>query len=287
MVKIFLLLFTFGFYAGAFRFAMAQEGNWAFLPPSNLFKPLLADPREPNNSLEVSRDTTRYDLSLGGSMDLVQWNLAQDNHWGVGIMGAGYLLIARYDWASYRLEDSDLWYGLYICQSSGKLSNRFEYQHGSSHLGDWLFGTAGTSFSIYGQTFTEEQAFPYERDLIQWTASYQPFDFLRVCGGLGDWLYATPTIQALFPHLEVEAFSGYSEIIGVFVRAFFAYDLKRGDLMSGITDQNFKLGIQMKPSKESLSELHLVLDYYNGNSEYGQFYLQRDNHFGIEISFLP
>ncbi len=281
------LLFTLMLFAGLTRPSLAQEGEWRFLPSPNLFHPLLADPREPNNSLEISTDTTRYDLSFGGSLDLVQLEFPEDNRWGMGIMGDGYLLISRYDWASYRLEDSDLWYGLYLTQSSGEVSNRLEYQHGSSHLGDWLFGSAGTQFSIYGQSYTEEQAFSYERDLIQWTASYEPFDFFRIYGGLGDWLYTTPSIRPLFPHLGIEATSGYSKIIGVLVRGFLAYDFKRGDLMSGVTDQNFQVGIRMKPSKESLSELHLALDYYNGNSEYGQFYLQRDNHFGVEISFFP
>ncbi len=287
MTKSLKLLSTLMYFAGVTQTSIAQEAKWMFLPSSNLFSPLLADPREPNNSLEISSDTTRYDLSLGGSLDLLQLEFSRDNCWGMGMMGDGYLLISRYDWASYRLEDSDLWYGFYISQSSGLFSNRLEYQHGSSHLGDWLFGSTGTQFSIYGQTYTEEQAFPYERDLIQFTASYQLLDFLRVYGGLGYWLYATPGIQAIFPHLGLEATSGYSDISGVFVRGFLAYDLKTGDLVRHVTDQNFQVGIQMKPCKESLSELHLALDYYYGNSEYGQFLQQRDNHFGIEISFLP
>jgi len=78
----------------------------------------------------------------------------------------GFWMKRSMAWASWRLEDTDLWYGFYISQSSGEFSSRLAYQHGSSHLGDRLFGTAGSQFSQYDKNFTDQQAFPYERDLI-------------------------------------------------------------------------------------------------------------------------
>jgi len=287
MRKLLKLILTLLLFSSLFQTSPAQAEQWTFLSPSHVFAPLLADPREPNNSLEISPDTTRYDLSLGGTLDLFQLKLSDGNQWAVGILGAGYLKIIRYAWASWRLEDSDLWYGFYLSQSSGPFSNRLEYEHGSSHLGDWLFGPAGAQFSQYDQTFTDQQAFPYLRDLIQYTASYQPFDALRLYGGLGYWLYATPTVQLCYIHLGAELYSNYFTVIGVSVRGIFAYDLKIGDQVAGIADQNFQLGFQLKSTPESLSALNLTLDYYNGNSEYGQFYNQSDNRFGFGIAFLP
>ena len=273
------------FFIGFIKTSAAQEEKWIFLPPTNLFKPLLADLREPAIGLTASNNLTRYDLSLGGSLDLIQWKPSGGNLWAMGILGACYLNIIRYDWASYRLEDGDSWYGFYASQSSGNFTNRLEFRHGSSHLGDTLFGNQTLSF--YGQTFVDQTAIPYERDLIQFTDAYQPCDSFRIYGGLGYWLDAVPSIQPFFVHLGTELFSPCFNLGVSFLCGYFAYDLKIGDQSGGIADQNFQLGVRYKLSAKNQSFLRLALTYYNGVNEFGQFYQQNDTHWGLGLFLDP
>jgi hypothetical protein len=274
LTMLFLLVVVFG----TAKAAWAAESQVVFLPAGHVFEPLMADLREPNTSIALTPDFKYYDGALGGTLDLVRWNPSDGSHWAWGALGSGYLYLINISahalGQSYRLEDIDLWMGTYLSESLGLFSNRLEYLHGASHLGDQYF-------------FTDLQPIAYIRDGLQLTDSFRPSECLRLFVGLGYWLYAAPPVPPLFIQVGTEIYSAYSPFDGNRVRGFFAYDLKVGNEELGVADQNFELGIQWKGFKEAGPSLRLALTYYNGNSLYGQFYGQKDNHWGLAFFVDP
>ncbi|HXL72370.1 MAG TPA: DUF1207 domain-containing protein, partial [bacterium] len=267
-----------GLSLGSWRSASSQESSMTFSPAGHVFAPLLADPREPNTSLAISPDLTQYDGALGGTVDLLRWTNSDDDRWAWGAWGGGYLSILRYSYTqqpfNFRLEDIDLWVGTYVSESSGLFSNRLAFLHGTSHLGDYYF-------------FSNLQPISYARDGLQFTDSFQPSDLFRLYGGLDYWLYADPLVPSFFVQLGTEIYTYYSHFDGNLFRGFFAYDLKIGNEVNGVLDQNFELGIQLKGSKENSTGIRLAVLYYNGNDLYGQFYGQSDNHWSFGFFVDP
>ncbi len=269
------------------RASLAQEGSWAFLPGGHTFAPILADPREPNASIAHEGDNLHWDGSLGGALDFIRWTPAQGSRWAWGVLGNADLSIvdvsSKFLDQSFRLEDLDFWWGTYVSESSGLFSNRFEYLHGVSHLGDWLFNSS----SGYGHSFTAQTPLPWRRDGLLFTDSFQPSEVLRLYGGVGYWLYAIPSTPPLYFQLGTEIYSGYMKIDGSLFRGFFTCDLKLGYVVEGGLDQNFELGVQWKASKVGSPNLRLAVIYYNGNSLYGQFYQQKDSHMSLGFFVDP
>jgi hypothetical protein len=122
---------------------------------------------------------------------------------------------------------------------------------------------------------------------LQFTDSFQPSENFRFYGGLGYWLFATPSSPPVFGHLGTEIHSGYSKWDGSRLRGFFAYDLKVGNDGVGAVNQDFELGIQFKGSKETDTSFRLAALYYRGNSPYGQFEGQNDNHWSLGLFVDP
>ncbi len=271
--------FTFFFLVLALGFgcnppARAQESLAPVSALAPVFTPLWADPREPQNSLVFSGQLNQYDLSLGGSLDLVRWEGGDGEHWACGLLGSGYLSILRYSWASYRLEAMDLWMGAIVSESSGAFSHRLEALHGTSHLGDWDF-TSGTA------------PVAWSRDGLQYTGSIRACEALRLYGGMGWWWRATPSAAPVFLHLGADLASGYSAVAGGRVRAFLACDLKLGDGAAGELEQNEQLGIQFKGRDGDSAGLRLAVLYHGGRSDYGQFDSRDDSHWGLGLFFDP
>lgn len=269
--------------------ATAQDSA-VFLPPGRVFQPLLADPLEPQSSLAVNPDTVHYYGSLGGTWDLARLAFPDQSLWSFGLLGSGNLDIFRYSWASYRLQDIDLWMGAYLAESQGDFSSRLQFLHGVSHLGDWLFGTPdqyGTSFNQSGESFTVQGALPWERDGVQFLEAFQPSASLRLYGGGGAWFNATPAAPPLFLHAGAELFTGTSLWGDSPWRGYFAYDLRVGYGAAGVAGQNFQAGFQLKRDKDGEAGFRAALTYSTGNSPYGQFGQQEDSHWGVGLFVDP
>jgi hypothetical protein len=258
--------------------AQAQDSQVSFLPAGHVFAPLLADLREPQTGLLFESSLSQFDGDLGGSLDLIGLTAGDGSQWAWGALGCGYLSLYRYTYTlqpfSFRLEDIDLWLGTYVSESSEMFSNRLEYLHGTSHLGDWYF-------------FSNLQPVSYLRDGLQFTDSFQPSENFRFYGGLGCWLDAVPSAPPLFIHLGTELFTGYSQWDSNRFRGYFGYDLKVGYDVAGAMDQNFELGVQFKGPKETDSSLRLAVLYYNGDSLYGQFAGQNDTYWSLGFFVDP
>ena len=191
--------------------------------------PFLADPLEPQNSLAVNPDTVDYYGSLGGSLEIFRESRPGGSAWSMGFLGEANLEIFRFSWASYRLGDIDLWAGAFVSESEGAFTNRLEFLHGVSHLGDWLFSAS----SVSSENFPALTAVPWERDGLQYLDSYRAGSLLRLYGGGGFWFSSTPAAPPLYLHAGMELTSGYFRTAGVPWRGYFAYDLQVGGTGGG------------------------------------------------------
>jgi hypothetical protein len=169
---------------------------------------------------------------------------------------------------------SDWYMGMYFSESSGAFSHRLEYMHVSSHLGDELFNTV--------------QRFIYTRESFRFTTSFKPWENLRLYAGIGYWGHIDPSEKPFFLHCGAEVYTVPGPfLLGTIAQGYFTYDLKIKDEASGVVNHAFQLGLKWKWQKETHQAVRLAVLYENGNSEYGQFYHQQDNHWGLGIYFDP
>ncbi len=250
----------------------SAEEKWSFLPALPLFEPLFADPREPNTAIIAYTNQARYEGSMGTAFELLRYEAADQSRWGWGIFGLGSILLGE-DGATFPMQASDWHAGMYLCEASGAFSQRFEFEHQSSHMGDALEGSLEPIIS--------------NGENLNFTTSFKPSEDLRLYAGMGVWANLFPPDNAFFASLGTELYSAPLNFLGTRLRGYGTGYLKWKAEAGGVLNQTYQLGFQWKFSPEETRAIRFALVYFNGNSEYGQFYLQKDEHLGIGVYFDP
>jgi Protein of unknown function (DUF1207) len=258
----FLLLFR------PFHPALAAE--WTFLPVTPLFRPLLGAPREPQTALLGYLGRSRYEGQVGAFMELLRYDPPDGTRWAWGILGAGFILLDEQG-AVFPMRAGDWEAGMYLSEASGAFSHRLEFVHRSAHLGDSLQG--------------QRQPFFYSRENFNYTLSLRPTGTLRFYAGLGAWENMAPQGKAFFASLGGECYSPALHPMGTFLRGYFTCDLQWEDEAGGVLNRTLEWGLQWKQAPEESRALRLALVYYDGNSQYGQFYLEPDEHWALGLFF--
>jgi hypothetical protein len=161
-----------------------------------------------------------------------------------------------------------------LSESSGSFSNRLEFLHVSSQLGDGFFNSA--------------QSVPYTQGSFRYTASYLVSDRIRLYAGGGVYTENVPGDPPFYIQMGTELYtSSFGLILGTMGRGYFTYDIQASQAFGGVLNQNFAAGFQWRRKKETHQAIRLALMYYNGNNDFGQFYRQNDNHWAIGLFFDP
>ncbi len=267
---------------------LAQE-TVSFLPSGHVFAPLIGDPLEPACYIIPDTNFKEYSqnvyTALGASVDLFKLDTADGYRWSLGALGAGHLLLDRWQWASYSVLADDWYWGFYLAESTAVFANRIEWMGMGAHFGDGIGDSdnfVGINDHLYGT------GIPYTRSGFQWLLSFEDSHYFRPYVGLGYWTNMTPPGNPpLYLHSGIELHSDTVDFIGSPLRLYFTYDLKVNDEVANVLDQYFELGFQWKWEKDHERSLRLALTYANGNNPYGQFIQQSDNHWGIGLFFDP
>ncbi len=118
------------------------QGELAFLPRGYVFRPLLADPKEPRFSANLlytrypPHDTRGASVSLGGNIGILAGaQPAKDFQWQLSISG-GVFSEFDIDAQSSDLINADYQIGFPITFSWRRFSARIRPYHQSSHIGD-------------------------------------------------------------------------------------------------------------------------------------------------------
>jgi len=252
--------------------ARAEGGEWAFLPGERTFKPLLADPREAQTGVLAYTGQSRFEGAVGAGMELLRYSPPDQTQWGLELRGAGFLLLDE-DGATFPMRAADWYAGLSLCESSGFFSHRLEFLHQSAHLGDALEGVLEPTI--------------YTGENFNFTSAFQPSENLKLYAGIGVWENRFPRDNALFVLLGAEVFSQPLDPFGTFLRGYLAFHLKWKGEAGGVWNKSAQLGIQWKFNKDESKALRVALVYFGGNAEFGQFYLEPDEHWAVGIYFDP
>ncbi len=249
----------------------AQQDQWIFLPPTPLFQDFMGDPREAYTGITAYGNQSRFEGAVGQTFEFLRYRPPDKTQWGWGVFGQGFILLDE-NGATFPMRAADWYAGMYVSESHSGLSHRLEFEHQSAHLGDSLQGL--------------EEPFFFSRENFNYTFSFKPDDPLGIYTGLGAWYNMYPRGKALFASLGLEVYSPAADVGGTCLRGYATGDLKWLQ-ETEVADQDYQLGIQWRFKKEESRDVRLALLYYNGNSEFGQFYQDHDEHWGFGLYFDP
>jgi len=253
------------------------------LPEDDVFRPLLADPKEPRFSGSLQRVRFRdvgesldaAFVGFGGTFGL--WGLRQEkncNGLQVNIFAAVFSQF-NLDAPSSDLINSDFQFGLPLTLRHGPLSVRLRVFHQSSHVGDeFLLNNPG--FNRVNLSF----------EMVEAIASLH-LGWARVYGG-GGYLYnRKPALDrgTLQWGLELRAprrpslFFG-SLVEGLLFAPVFGADFRSVEQLGWNINSSLLGGLEWsRPA--STRRLRLLLSYYRGRNPYGQFFDQKIETYGI------
>lgn len=260
---------------------------WTFLSSTDIFDPLLADPRWPHfaaaydryighaqNNGPGSPDRDAANVSFGDSLALFQWSPEPSASVEIGVQAA---LFADFDLDQTRVDliNADYFVGPIAEYRRGDFSALLRIYHQSSHLGDnFLLNNPGVKrFELS----YEEPDLLLSYDLIRKT--------LRAYGGGG---YLVDYVPSFLKPAVTEFGAEYfgppifhdSSVIPVA-----AVDLQSRQLNNWRVDLSARIGLQFQGPATFGRRMDLMLEYYNGHSPNGQFFLQTIQSLGLGLHF--
>ncbi|MCF8130137.1 MAG: DUF1207 domain-containing protein [Deltaproteobacteria bacterium] len=251
-----------------------------FLPETQLFRPLIADPRWPNFSASYQR-YIKGDLlkdvgsvSFGETFSIYRFRGPWESTMEVGIQ-AGVFSIFDLNAESHDLINADYRLGLPVTISSGNFTNMTRVFHQSSHLGD--------EYLLRGNV-TDRQNLSYEG--VDTLFSYDLPKGFRVYGGGGYLFHRTPSeFEPWYTQAGMEFYSPWYWLKGA-VRPIAAVDVQNWQENGWNADLSVRGGIQFGNPDFLGRKLMLLLEYYNGKSPNGQFYEKTIEYVGLGLHFF-
>jgi hypothetical protein len=251
-----------------------------FLPRGNIFKPLLADPRElrfylayhpyQDGSQYLSKSTQIFAASLGDVFGLYRSvNSAGGYSWQVSVSGGIY---AEFDirTSSFFLVDTDYTIGFPVMLRKGPASYRLTVYHQSSHVGD--------EYLLHSNIQRVE--FSYEA--LNLVGSYE-WTTWRVYYGGEFMVHKEPSSYKPF------TIQGGVEYYGTTVlllggRLVGGLDLKCTQENDWPLNSSLKIGLQFDGSAGSGRSIRFLAEGYDGFSPHGQFFNSRMHYAGLALS---
>ncbi len=248
------------------------------LPTGHLFKSLLADPRWAHfsaayrNYIGSNLDGNHNgSVSFGETIPFYRANLGQTIiQWETGLQAAvfsDFNLGAE----SSDLINSDFIASIYGSMRANKLSAFARIYHQSSHLGD--------EFLLRTRTSLERINLSYEGADLRF--SYELPYGMRVYGGGGGIFHKEPsTLKPWSVQYGAEFRSPWRIDIAA-IRPIMAVDFKNHEQNNWNTDVSARAGIQLENFQTFGRKLQFMIEYFNGNSPTGQFYIDKVEYLGI------
>ncbi|MDD3651988.1 DUF1207 domain-containing protein [Immundisolibacter sp.] len=257
--------------------ARAARGRW--FPTAELFRPALADPKEPRFFISPrhydtgSENLWLVEVGYGANFPVYGRIDAAGDGWNVGISG-GLFGLFNLEADSFDLINADYTVGIPFTWRQGARSARLRLYHQSSHLGDeYLLNAAPERINLSFESLEALLAYDLE-----------PF---RVYGGGEVLLHREPgDLDRLMAHAGIEYFSRQPATLlpGLRGRPFAGLDLKSFEEHDWKLDSSLKLGMQFDAPRSD-HYLRLLLEGYHGYSPHGQFYSDRISYFGLGVQF--
>ncbi|MFZ5492519.1 MAG: DUF1207 domain-containing protein [Pseudomonadota bacterium] len=252
-------------------------GRW--FPTPELFRPALADPKEPRFFISPRHYDTgseklwMVEVGYGAVFPVYGRIDAAGDGWNVGISG-GLFGLFNLESDSFDLINADYTVGIPFTWRQGAASGRVRVYHQSSHLGDeFLLNAAPERINLSFESL--EAVFAYD---------FAPF---RVYGGGEVLLHREPAdLDRLMARAGVEYLGREPRTLlpGLRGRPVAGLDLKSFQEHDWALDSSLKVGMQFDAPRSD-HFLRLMLEGFRGNSPHGQFYDDRISYLGLGVLF--
>lgn len=260
-------------------------------PSDDVFRPLLADPKQPQlfamwQSTQSRLERTNTNIGAIGIGENFGFYTRRDgcNGWQISLLTG---IFAQFDLGTPNAEliNVDFNVGIPITWRQGNWSTRLRFYHQSSHLGDEFLG-AHPGFQSMGLQF-EEVDMIVSYDVQKWIRLYgggammvnrQPSTINRFTG---QWGFESRTP---IPLGETYAFGLLSSPIRF--TPLLTADFKSVEQQDWHINSNLLMGFDLsRPG--SYKRFRILFNYYHGYNPYGQFfYSQKTESYGIGAYFL-
>jgi len=264
-----------------------DEATGDAFPSDDVFRPLIADPKQPQffavwQHARARTDKTSANIGSVAIGENFGFYTKREgcNGWQVSLL-TGIFSQFNLDEKNAELVNTDFVVGVPVTWRKGNWSTRLRYYHQSSHLGDeFLLGRPG--FNRLNLTFEEVEAI----------VSYD-YKWARLYAGGGVLVHREPAsidrnrVQWGF---EARAPSMRTRILGSFldkliVTPMLAVDFKSFEELRWTINTNLLAGFEWSRTG-SYRRFRILFNYYHGYNPYGQFFAQKIETVGLGAYFM-
>ena len=252
-------------------------GEGEAFPTGDLFRSLIADPKQPQFFLSLNRfesSGTRYtsaSVGFGETFGLYKFfGIREGDGLQLSVEGAIFSQF-NLNTPSFDLINADYTIGIPFTYRHGDNSLRFRIYHQSSHLGDELLLSANPPDRV--NLSYEAIELIYSREWRGW----------RVYGG-GEYLIHNDPgdLKPLSAHWGIEYLSTNPLVLTG--RPIVGVDMKSYEEHNWAIDTSVKAGLEFGHPNPGQRRLRVMALWYKGFDPRGQFYINRVEYYGMGIS---
>ena len=262
---------------GAINSFMGITGESEAFPTGDLFRPLIADPKQPQFFVSISSfrsSGVRYTMASVGFGETFGLYRFFGTHEGDGLqLSVEGALFAQFnlDASSYDLINADYTIGIPVTYRYGDNSFRFRMYHQSSHLGDEF---------LQSKNPPERVNLSYEAIELIYSREWRGW---RVYGGGEYLIHKEPSdLKPMGAHWGIE-YRGCKPLVwngrlirGVAMKSFEEHNCS--------IDTSVKAGLEFGHPNPGQRRLRLMAEWYKGFNPYGQFYNNSVEYYGLGVS---
>ena len=252
-------------------------GESEAFPTGDLFRPLLADPKQSQFFVSINNfesSGVRYTMAsvgFGETFGLYRFFGSREGD-GLQLSVEGALFAQfNLNTSSFDLLNADYTIGIPFTYRYGDNSLRFRVYHQSSHLGDELLLSANHPERV--NLSYEAIELIYSRDWRDW----------RVYGG-GEYLIHNDPgdLKPMSAHWGIE-YHGSNPLLWN-GRPIVGVDMKSFEEHNWDIDTSVKAGLEFGHPNPGQRRLRLMASWYKGFDPRGQFYINKVEYYGLEVS---
>lgn len=259
-------------------FAIADEEerrpeDYALFPDDEFFDPLIADLRWPRFSashqwrLGTDDFNRAAQVSFGESFAFYQ---SPDYDWGRWEFGLHAMVDATFDMTaqSFDLGNEDYFVGFTVTHRGEYVTTLARISHTSSHLGDeWLIENGLVRQSVSYEILDV---------LVSWDAN----DWLRIYGGGGFYMNATPDYDPILSQMGFELTSPVS-FADDLLTPILATDMQLRQTNDWEPEVAVLAGLRLARHPDDTRNMEFFARFYHGRSPDGQFFTQNVDLVGL------
>jgi hypothetical protein len=256
---------------------MGITGEGEGFPTGDLFRPLIADPKQPQFFVSINRfksSGVRYTMASVGFGETFGLYRFFGSRGGDGLqLSVEGALFAQFnlDTPSRDLINADYTIGFPVTYRHGANSLRFRIYHQSSHLGDEFLQSVNPPERV--NLSYEALELIYSREWRGW----------RVYGG-GEYLFdkEPDDLKPMSAHWGIE-YRGSKPLVWN-ARPIVGVDMKNLEEHNWAFDTSVKAGLEFGHPNPGHRRLRLMAEWYKGYNPHGQFYLNKVEYYGMGVS---